>query len=111
MPDYRPYIPQMVEKLVREFHPQRIILFGSYARGDFREGSDVDFLVVVPDEEYPERRQRRDLSISMDLALDEFPGNKDVVVATPRELKAFGEIAGFIYFPALLEGKVLYEHR
>lgn len=40
----RRYVRQVVEK----FQPEKVILFGSYARGDQREGSDVDLLVVMP---------------------------------------------------------------
>ena len=40
----RRYVQQVVEK----FQPEKVILFGSYARGDQREGSDVDLLVVMP---------------------------------------------------------------
>ncbi len=41
-------IPVMVERIVREFQPSRIILFGSYARGEAAADSDVDLLVVMP---------------------------------------------------------------
>jgi predicted nucleotidyltransferase len=42
-------ITEMVERIVREFQPEKIILFGSHARGDAHKWSDVDLLVVMPD--------------------------------------------------------------
>jgi uncharacterized protein len=41
-------IPTMVERIVHEFEPVQIILFGSQARGEARGDSDVDLLVVLP---------------------------------------------------------------
>jgi Predicted nucleotidyltransferases len=43
LPDVRPLVGQIVER----FHPQRVILFGSYAYGEPHEGSDLDLLVVM----------------------------------------------------------------
>lgn len=37
-----------MKRIVKEFQPERIILFGSYAYGEPTEGSDVDLLVVLP---------------------------------------------------------------
>ena len=41
-------IQQLSERIVREFHPERIILFGSYAYGIPTNDSDVDILVILP---------------------------------------------------------------
>ena len=41
-------IREFADRMAREFHPQRIILFGSYADGTATEDSDVDLLVVMP---------------------------------------------------------------
>ena len=41
-------IADLSDKIAREFHPERIILFGSYAYGEPRPDSDVDLLVVLP---------------------------------------------------------------
>lgn len=40
-------LPQVIERLVQALHPQKIILFGSYAYGDPTPDSDVDWLVVM----------------------------------------------------------------
>ncbi len=44
-------IKYIIEKIVREIQPEKIILFGSYARNDFREGSDLDLFIVKDDKE------------------------------------------------------------
>jgi len=41
-------IHELAERIVREFHPERVILFGSYASGNPRPDSDVDLLVILP---------------------------------------------------------------
>src|SRR5213082_723679 len=42
------FIPALVDRIVRDFEPVQIILFGSQARGEARWDSDVDLLVVLP---------------------------------------------------------------
>ena len=42
------WIERMTERIVKNFDPQKVILFGSQARGDASEGSDIDLLVVMP---------------------------------------------------------------
>lgn len=43
-------IPEIVRRLVEYYHPERIYLFGSVARGDAGPDSDLDFCVVLPDD-------------------------------------------------------------
>lgn len=50
-------IDEVTRRLVEFFHPVRIYLFGSAARGDYGPDSDLDFLVVVPDD-VPEDKLR-----------------------------------------------------
>lgn len=54
-----PALAEIVRRLVDAFHPERIYLFGSKARGDADPDSDYDLLVVVPDDAPPERRRSR----------------------------------------------------
>jgi predicted nucleotidyltransferase len=94
----------MTERIVRGFHPERIILFGSYARGDMREESDVDLLVVMPD-----GTDRRQAAVAIHSALSGLGVAKDVVVTTPSEIAQRGNLIGTVLYPALHEGKVLYD--
>lgn len=95
------------ERLVTQFQPQRVILFGSQARGSADPRSDVDLLVVCPIN--PERASRRALMVAMDRALAGLGFASDVVVLTPEEFERDRHIPGTAARPAWQEGTVLYE--
>lgn len=97
-------IDEMVERIVREFNPEKIILFGSQARGDATDGSDVDLLVVMPDE-----TDRRKTAAAVRRELADLLVSKDIVVTTPDEIHRRGNLVGTVLRPALREGWVLYE--
>ncbi len=99
-------LSEAVDRLVRAFAPERIILFGSHARGTADERSDVDLLVVC---RYQGRR--RQAMVAMDRALAGLPFARDVVVVTPEEFLAWSELPGTVVRPAAREGRVLYERR
>ena len=46
-------IQDVADSIARDFHPERIILFGSYARGNPTADSDVDLLVILPFDSKP----------------------------------------------------------
>jgi uncharacterized protein len=98
------WIPEMVDRLVRQFRPLRVILFGSQARGDAHPDSDVDLLVVLSHVE-----DKHASMVAMLGALRDLPVSKDVVVTTPEDIARRGHLAGTVLRPALREGKVLYE--
>lgn len=96
-------IQRMVRRIVRQFHPERVILFGSHARGEAGPDSDVDLLVVMPVE-----GSRREMAIRIGVALHDIPVPKDIIVTTPEDYAWRKEIVGTIERPATREGKVLY---
>jgi predicted nucleotidyltransferase len=96
----------MVRRIVERFDPEKIILFGSHARGNADPDSDVDLLVVMPFE--GSKRQTR---IAIGVALSDFGVPLDIVLSTPQELEERRRIPGTIERPAVLEGKVVYERR
>lgn len=98
------HIQEMVERVVTQFHPEKIILFGSHARGEGTADSDVDLLVVM-DVSGSKRRQ----AVAIDLSLQGIPLPADIIVVTPRELMAHRDAIGSIIREAAHEGKVLYE--
>jgi predicted nucleotidyltransferase len=96
-------IEGMVRRIVKRFAPERIILFGSYARGTAGPDSDVDLLVVMP-----VTGSRREKAIEIGVSLHGFGVPKDIVVTTPEDFAWRKEIPGTIERPAALEGRVLY---
>jgi predicted nucleotidyltransferase len=99
-----PYLSEVVDRIVRKFHPEKIILFGSWARGNAREDSDLDLLVVLSKVEH-----KRKAAIEVLRALNGLPISKDVIVTTLQEIKERGKTIGYILRPALEEGKIIYE--
>jgi predicted nucleotidyltransferase len=95
------------ERLVTQFQPQRVILFGSQARESADTHSDVDLLVVCRID--PERASRRALMVAMDRALAGLGFASDVIVLTPEEFERDRQIPGTVARPAWREGTVLYE--
>jgi predicted nucleotidyltransferase len=98
-------INKMVKRIVSEFHPTKIILFGSYAYGTANFDSDVDLLVVM-DTKGSKRKQAAKIDAS--LADRDIP--LDLIVVTPKEFEQYRDIAGHIVYPAVRQGRVLYEH-
>jgi len=97
-------IDEMAKVIVERFNPEKIILFGSHAKGDAGPDSDVDLLVVMP-----APCAKREKQIDIRLALRDIHIPKDIIVVTSNELKKYCNVVGTIIYPALREGKSLYE--
>jgi len=97
-------IERMTRRLVRRFDPEKIILFGSHARGTPGPDSDVDLLVVLPIS--GSKRQRQ---VDIRLALHDIRVPKDIIVSTPEEFAWRRDVVGTIEYPAVREGRVLYD--
>lgn len=76
-------IQKIVQQIVEHFHPQRVILFGSYAYGQPTEGSDVDLLVVMETDEKSLHAAAR-IAASVD-----HPFPLDIIVRRPLDLEAY----------------------
>ncbi len=100
------YIRTMAKRIVKQFQPEKIILFGSHARGQAGPDSDVDLLVVMP-----VSGSKREKAIEVAVALHDIPLPKDIIVSTPDDFQWRKEISGTIEKPAAKEGKLLYERR
>lgn len=96
-------IDLMVRRIVRRFHPEKVILFGSHARGEAGPDSDVDLLVVMP-----VKGAKHHKAVEIGVALHGFMVPKDVLVTTPEDFEWRKDTVGTIEYPAWHEGKVLY---
>ena len=102
----REHIEEMVRRISDRFHPEKIILFGSHARGTAGPDSDADLLVVMS-----VHGSRRKQATAIDVALGGIPLPADVIVITPEDLDRKANRPGTVIHPALREGQVLYERR
>lgn len=102
-PSVQKEIKKMVRRIVKQFHPERIILFGSHARGEGTADSDVDLLIVMP-----VKGSKREARLAIRRALHDIRVPKDVIVTKPDEFAWRKEIVGTIEYPAVQEGTVLY---
>ena len=103
-------LDQMVQAIVAEVDPEQVILFGSRARGDAREDSDVDLVVVEAEPFGPERSRRQEL-VRLYHALVEFPVSTDILVYSHDDVDYWRDSLNHVLARALREGKVLYERR
>jgi predicted nucleotidyltransferase len=102
-PNARAFIDRMVKRIVKKFDPDKIILFGSQARGDAGPDSDIDLLVVMP-----VTGSLFDKSVEISVALPVLPISVDVIVTTPERYAWRKDIVGTIEWPAFHEGKILH---
>ena len=99
-------VQYIVDKIVREIKPEKIILFGSYARGDFSRDSDLDLFIVVEDGKESSRSIRR--KIDALLWGRRFP--VDLVVRKEEDInRNFKAKNPFYIHHIFKDGKVLYE--
>jgi predicted nucleotidyltransferase len=97
-------LDEMVLRLVAEFQPEKIILFGSYAWGEPNDDSDIDLFVIVPDsDERPIERMHRAYRCVSGLGMP-----VDVLVRTRSRVERFRNVYASLECEILERGKVLY---
>ncbi len=96
----------MTDILIREYDPEKLILFGSAAQGEIHEWSDLD-LVVIKKTEKPLMERTEEV-----LRLVRPQVGLDVLVYTPEELESLvDERRVFVLDEIIYKGAVAYEHR
>lgn len=97
---------EIVRRVVEVAEPDKIIVFGSAARGEMGPNSDVDLLVVKSGEVH-----RRRLAGMIHRHLHGVPAAVDVVVAKPEDIEKYGDCPYAVLYPALRDGRVVYAAR
>lgn len=98
-------LTEMVRVIVREADPERVYLFGSQARAEATEDSDVDLLVVTREADDDERRQGDRIR----RALAHFPVSKDIILYGVEEFEWRRTGRNNVVARAVREGRLLYE--
>jgi uncharacterized protein len=93
-----------VRQIAEKFRPQKIILFGSYARGAQPPERDVDLLVVM---DTPLEEVKQELLIQQSLEMDSF--GLDLIVQTPQKLAERIALGDSFLREITSEGKLVYE--
>lgn len=101
------YLARMVLAIVDAVQPERIILFGSRARGEAREDSDVDLLVIESEPFGPARSRFNEIA-RLEHAMGSIPLATDILVYTSEEVEQLKSSANHVVARALREGKVLH---
>ena len=97
-------LDEMVRRLVAEFQPEKIILFGSRVWGQADEDSDVDLFVIVPETDLsPTKRIRRAYRCLRGVNVP-----TDIVVRTRAEAERLRHVVASLEYRVFQEGKVLY---
>jgi uncharacterized protein len=96
-------VREFVQRLAGEFLPQRVVLFGSYARGNPSPDSDVDLLVIMPTKK---RGIQQALEIRQRVSC---PFPLDLLVKTPEDVDHRLALQDSFLISILKEGKTLYE--
>ncbi len=91
---------------LKKYHPEKVVLFGSYARKDFDRQSDIDLVVI-------KRTRRRFLQRLIEVArlIDDKAGKVDAIVYTPQEFQRMVEEENPFIQNVLKEGKIIYEKK
>ena len=96
-------LAEIVRRIVRVAAPERIVLFGSAARGEAGPNSDLDLLVIKPGD-YHRGRLTEEIYESLIGAGQAV----DIVVVTPEDVESYRDALGLVIGPALREGREIY---
>lgn len=95
-------LDKIIQRIVAVAQPEKIIIFGSAARGEMGPNSDIDLLVVKSG------IHRRRLAQAIYMNLIGVGQAVDVVVVTPEDIERYKDSFALVIEPALREGKVVY---
>lgn len=99
-------IREIAGKIAEFSQPEKIVFFGSYARGDANEHSDIDILVIMESDEPPHKR-----SVPIYDLLSDYMLAVEVIVRTPEEAARYKDVPSSFIQTILREGVTLYERK
>jgi predicted nucleotidyltransferase len=97
-------VSRLTQLLVDAANPARIILYGSYARGEASADSDIDIMVVETDVD-----DRIKEMVRLNRLVDSFGVSVDLLVVSKEKFDYWRNTPGNVYFEAATEGRTLYE--
>lgn len=100
-------VQRAVERIVELSQPRKVILFGSYVRGNMGVNSDLDVLVVTGNDVENPRKE----SVRIRRALKGIRMSMDIMVIPEVKFEELAHVPGLIYREALRSGKVVYESK
>lgn len=101
--DQAAILAEVIRRVVEAAEPERIVLFGSRVRGDFREASDFDLLIVKSGEFDKSETYKKLFRKLYGVA-----AAVDLVIVTPEEARQYGDSAFAVIGSALREGRTIY---
>jgi UTP:GlnB (protein PII) uridylyltransferase len=96
-------IQALTDRIAHEFHPEKIILFGSHARSDAKPDSDVDLLVIIDSDQHPSRTAAE---ITCRVHPRRYP--LDLIVRSPETVRARLQINDWFMRDVMREGRIIY---
>jgi predicted nucleotidyltransferase len=102
--NYLEHLPEITRRILSISDPDKIILFGSSARGDAHSDSDLDLLVILRGVKSPRLESNRLRRVLRGLLVP-----VDIIVASPEQIQRHRNTIGLIYNSALAEGRIVYE--
>ena len=96
-------LDEVIRRIVEVAEPEKIILFGSAARGEMSRHSDLDLLIIK------EGRDALELMARIYRNLHGVGVAVDAIVVAPRDVERYKDSHALVIKPALREGRVLYE--
>jgi predicted nucleotidyltransferase len=94
----------IIERIVEVAHPERIIMFGSAARGEMGPHSDIDLLVIKKGV-----RNSRDIAAKIYMRLYGVGKAVDIIVVSPEQVEKYRDSPYLVIYPATRDGVVIYD--
>jgi predicted nucleotidyltransferase len=96
-------ISKLVNTIASKYHPQKIILFGSYAKGNANDNSDID-LLIIKDDKLPKIERNRVVRGF----INDYDLPVDIIVKSSDEFDKYKNIIGHVAYSANKYGKIVY---